>query len=48
MAAEEELVLGTQKSEICGINWNGTVDESFLWHLPTLKNSSEREQLNVG
>ena len=35
MAAEEEVVIGTKTGEILGVNWDGTIDESFRWKLNT-------------
>ncbi|CAG2100866.1 unnamed protein product [Medioppia subpectinata] len=46
MAAEEEIVIGTKNGEICGIHWDGSIDETFIWKL-TSKTFSATDDINV-
>ncbi|XP_054154503.1 guanine nucleotide exchange factor subunit RIC1-like [Oppia nitens] len=46
MAAEEEIVLATKNGELCGVNWDGTIDQSFIWKL-TSKSLSATDDINV-
>ncbi|CAG2184312.1 unnamed protein product, partial [Oppiella nova] len=46
MAAEEEIVIGTKNGEICGVHWDGNIDDSFIWKL-TSKTFSATDDINV-
>lgn len=40
LAAEEEVVVATKSGELIGVNWDGSLDESFRWEITDGKDAS--------